>query len=66
MPKKPLQNRDHLFQVKLLPDERDRWGRAATLEGLSISAWVRQLANREARRVSGDQAALGEGSGEAG
>lgn len=36
--------------LRVLPDERDRWQRAAERAGKTLSAWLRDLANRAASK----------------
>lgn len=43
--------KDTSVQIRLLPDEKKDFERASEIEGLSISAWVRQLMRDGARKT---------------
>ena len=36
------------FHGRCMPEEKKRWGNAAQKSGLSVSAWLKNLANKNA------------------
>lgn len=38
--------------VRVLPSERERWKSAAELAGVSVSEWIRAMANEKAVRIA--------------
>lgn len=50
MPRPPDENEPRSVNVlvRVLPEERERWHRAAKRAGVTLSAWIRDLANQAA------------------
>ena len=43
--------RDASILIRVLPTERQRWKAAAAADGVSLSQWIRTMANAEAARL---------------